>query len=279
MSGERGRGGLSACHPPWPDICVPPPSCCSSATASSRSWPWTCTTRWIAGRTTRVSGATGSSRGWLQGVPPPLGAGGRPGSGRSRSRQLGGGAIRHRRPLLPHSSGRGRGPFPPRKGLLPRDGTWGCWRWVLGPPPEPRGWGGQALVRFCGVLWVLREGWGGGILFQGRAGSDVHAKIAPPLAGGGHGAVPQRDLGVPGVGSPPPGQMGWLGEAIPVSTAGLRSQPQHAGPEPAPASCRPRGLPGVGTAPLGSPPTPRPQLPPGVGSEPPVTPGPCPQCG
>lgn len=55
-----GPGGCSPHTQPrrWPDPAAP---CArSSATASSRSWPWTCTTRWTAGRTTRVGLAPGS---------------------------------------------------------------------------------------------------------------------------------------------------------------------------------------------------------------------------
>lgn len=193
----------------------------------------------------------GEQPGVAAGCPPPFGAGGRPGSGRSRQR--GGGDPA---PQAPPSSFLRPGPgavsstqgaaATPRDVGVPEVGA-GCV-----PPPKLWGWGTSPGL----ILWGAPGPQGrvpGGDPFPGKGREQWACQNCSTLGWGGHGAVPQRGLGVLGVWSPPLQAEGVAGGGDSVSTAGLRSQPQHAGPEPAPASCRPHGLPGVGTAPLGPP--------------------------
>lgn len=154
--------------------------------------------------------------------------------------------------LIPPAGARGR--FLHARGCCHATGRGGAGGgcWVCPPPPELWGWGTSPGL----ILWGAPGPQGrvpGGDPFPGKGRERWACQNCSTLGWGGHGAVPQRGLGVLGVWSPPLQAEGVAGGGDSVSTAGLRSQPQHAGPEPAPASCRPHGLPGVGTAPLGPP--------------------------
>lgn len=134
--------------------------------------------------------ARGAERGARGAAPPPLltppqgqGWGGRPGAGRSsrlspvlppiRIR-----LRRDRRPLLPHSSGRG--------GLLGvRGRRWVpglgcCWRWVPAPPGD----GGATRRGTLGLGVGVVGGWHGNWGCHGGVGTDRDAKPSPRWLGG-----------------------------------------------------------------------------------------------
>lgn len=176
------------------------------------------------------------------GCSPPPGWGWgwdeRRGAGRSRRRGCGrawrsprSGSVRQdRRPLLPHSSGRGK--FSRSEGLSPGASAWG---FAGGGCQDPPGMGAQP--RGMPLSWGVA---GQGLPhFRGGLGTDSHAKPSACWLGWcGAGAPKGEDWGVAAGGrGGGPRPAGWLGAAIPVSPAGLHSQPCQAGPVPTPASC------------------------------------------
>lgn len=234
VSGGRGRAGeCPACSSHPASRC--PLSCCSSATGSLRSWPWTCMTRWTVGRTTRVSGGCG--------VQPP-----RAGAGVSARGGAAGGAVAEPRapPDLDVSTGTAGPSFfipPAGKVCSERGAAAGCQGWGAagGGCRDPPGMGAQPGV--VPLIWGVEE-WGPSH-FCGGPGANRRVKPSSLQLGGAE-LVPER---VESMGGGPAGGAGgtpalpgaW-GRRFPSAWPGSAPNPGGAGPAPAPASCRLRAL-------------------------------------
>lgn len=188
--------------------------------------------------------------GWLLGVPPRLGAGGRPGAGRSRARRSPR-SDPHRTAgpsfLIPRAGAGGR--FLQRGAAVPDRGA-GRWRWVPGPPLGL----GMSLVGTARP----RVGVEGGSPFPWWVGRIGLAELYPSLRWG----HPEGAWGSPLCRGPPQGTLWGWGRSFPPALLGSAPSPAR---WPRARACvlpAPQPAGGGGTAPpgpqpigVGAPPT------------------------